>query len=439
MGQSLWQAGLSTVASVALGLIMATGLLACRTSGLRTTFEMILSLPGFFPSLFVVLSVLSWLELFSEAPLNGLGAVVLAHVAMNAGLSAVALAGAFQSAAREPYDLAVIEGASRATILWQLFRHHQAEVSAVAMGVFGLCFTSFSVPLVLGGDNDWSLEIFSFRLISTKGLWAWAALTALLQGLGFLFLFRAFRQFRTVRQTWTNVRAAHQNLPTEMGVKSFLYLGVVVTAASLAGVLLNLSWPKVPFSLVVNTMSLGFGAGLVSVIAVLFIAYWVWDFGCLQNLDRLLLTGTVWWGLLFFLCPGPLLLRLIVGLSILLLPTAYRLFSSEAFYGLGTQVEVSKCFGASRALIFTRIVGPQLLPGALKIGAVVAFWSVGDFGFSSVVTGEIQNLALLAKNLLGGYRLEEGSGVSAIILIIGALIFLMYWGAARVLGQKLYR
>jgi thiamine transport system permease protein len=146
-GQAFW----SAVFSLIFGFALFSGAQAWLSPRAKKISELALLLPNMIPPLFLVLSLLSMITPFIAFP-YGIGAVIAAHVLMNSGLIAVALDRLVQNKLGGMAETAWTLGASREQfwlrIAWPLLKW---DLSCLLLFVFSICFTSFSIPLILGG------------------------------------------------------------------------------------------------------------------------------------------------------------------------------------------------------------------------------------------------------------------------------------------------
>jgi len=164
---TLWQAGLSTLISLAIALPAARALAWRRFTG-RDWFMALLALPQSLPSIVVVLALV---ELYGAAGwfggvfnLYGLNGILLAHVFFNAPLAIRFIVEALDGAAPENLrltdQLAFGAAARWVHVEWPLLKPVIPRVAAL---IFLLCAASFVVVLTLGGPSATTLEVAIFQ------------------------------------------------------------------------------------------------------------------------------------------------------------------------------------------------------------------------------------------------------------------------------------
>lgn len=175
------QASLSTLLSVLTGILLAWALSHRRRFRGRSVYIALLSSALVLPTLVIVLGIVSilgrsgwinnalrWME-FSpfDTFIFGLSGIVLAHVYFNASYVARTLLGRFESIPIEQHKL----GKSLGLSAWQRFK--MIELPAISgtlpgltITIFLLCFTSFSIVLILGGSPKYNtLEVSIYEAI----------------------------------------------------------------------------------------------------------------------------------------------------------------------------------------------------------------------------------------------------------------------------------
>ena len=192
---TVWQATLSTLLSVGLGLMVARALARRRFAG-RQVLIRLLGLPMVTPAIVAVFGIVEvfgqqgWLSSLAQLlgwttwpSLYGLGGILLAHVFFNLPLAVRLLLPLWQTIPGESWRIAsqlgMRSGAIWRLLEWPLLRQ---ALPGVAGLVFMLCFTSFAVVLTLGGGPAaTTLEVAIYQALRFDFEPSRAALLALLQ------------------------------------------------------------------------------------------------------------------------------------------------------------------------------------------------------------------------------------------------------------------
>ncbi|MCX7979162.1 MAG: ABC transporter permease subunit, partial [Bdellovibrionaceae bacterium] len=176
------QAGLSALISIVLGFWLALGLLFLSHNfpTLRRLADVLCLAPSFLPPIFVLLAVLNLVDPFP----TGLAGIVLIHVWINSGFMAVMIAAVIELRAGRFMEIAWVLGASRWRILFDiLIPLIRRDLMLLFAFVFALCFSSFAIPLVVGGGKGTTLEVLIYEKIRISYDWGPALSIAVFQSL----------------------------------------------------------------------------------------------------------------------------------------------------------------------------------------------------------------------------------------------------------------
>ncbi|MEZ0393072.1 MAG: ABC transporter permease subunit [Pseudobdellovibrionaceae bacterium] len=447
---STLQALMSSVGSFFAGLFLLLGFFQVQRASfyrlwMTRPLEVLLLLPNFLPPLFILLVLLSLVQPFP----TGIPGVVLVHIMMNAGLVALLLKSLIENKLRPLVEAAYMEGSGQWRFFQASFGMLRRDLFAIFLFVFILCFCSFSVPLIAGGGKATTLEILIYEKIRISGAWGEALSLSFIQMLLILLLSSVPFQARK------NLFSSQNPLPmlkSRVGmVLLFLYcFGLIFyfLSQSLKGWLQVFAvqglWQAalelLPFSLMFG-LSVG---GLVAFLLLL-TAWGAPD----EKLHRLISgmvspsTALMGFSLLFFISnESPWVeIKWALGFAYLIFSTLYRWGWDQKLSGLRDQIQVANLLGASRHLIFTDILLPQLLNPLAWIASVASLWALGDFALGKIVMGRDASLSLLIETLMSSYRLPAAHALMGLLLVMGCLCFLFFWGIAyvsrRALAEKI--
>ena len=194
---TLYQAFLSTVLSVLVGISLAWSLAYQAHFKGRSLLVALFSSSLVFPTLIVVFGLIAvlgrngWvnqltLALFDHSfgsYLYGLGGILVAHVYLNASFASRSLLHAFESIPKEKYKLAKSLNFTTfqrfVYVEWPALR---TTLLSTASTIFLLCFTSFAIVLVLGGSPAYNtLEVAIYEAVKLDFDIAMALKLALIQ------------------------------------------------------------------------------------------------------------------------------------------------------------------------------------------------------------------------------------------------------------------
>ncbi|MES2965196.1 MAG: hypothetical protein V4760_15020 [Bdellovibrionota bacterium] len=441
-GQAFVSAGLAVV----LGFLGALGLqwvgvrLGPRSS---RTAEVMSLLPNVAPVLVFILAM------FRFAPsLKGFAGVVVAHALLNVGLVSVALTRAIQDKLSGMADLAWIEGAGRIRFLRRVaIPLLRGEILALFLFVFAICFASFAVPMMIGGTRGTTIETLIWQKIRLGGDWSSAIGLSILQ---FAFLMAlAFLLGREPATPIAGARSGQRILSWAGGVPFLLaptvfilltllenpFAGLSQLGAGSAHSFSELVADKLVASFFVSFLSGSLIVGLLMTIAYL----------DPRGVTRRLLLGAVapsavitGFAILFLWreTGTATLIKISIGLALVATPAFYRLRWDGVLSSLRGQRSIAETLGASRSLIFRKIVWPQTIGAACFVAGLASLWAWGDFALSRVVAEGDVTLALIVQSLMESYRLELALTLVWILILGSAVTFFIFEGAGRVLGSK---
>ncbi len=178
---TLFQATLSTVLSVLFGTFLAWSLAHQSRFFARSFLIALFSSSLVLPTIIVVFGLITilgkngWLNHLSnylfgysfEGFLYGLSGILIAHVYLNASFAARALLHSFESIPKERYKLAKSLNFStfkRFKIIE--FPAIKSTLLGISSTIFLLCFTSFAIVLILGGNPSYNtLEVAIYEAV----------------------------------------------------------------------------------------------------------------------------------------------------------------------------------------------------------------------------------------------------------------------------------
>jgi thiamine transport system permease protein len=443
------QAFLSSIFSLGFGLLGALGLLGASRLWPRskTSFESLSLVPNVVPVLLMLLAFLK-----AAPSLRGLAGVVSVHVLLNTGLISVALARVLRRKVGRMAELAWIEGAGRVRFLaYGVVPMLRSELLQLGLFIFALSFTSFAVPLVIGGSGSATLEVSIYQALRISGDFSQALSLAILQS-GAVFVFAWCLQWQ--RQDESAAALANLHPETRLpllywtpGLMFALFPSVFLLWGAFDGLSAGyrelLSLPTLLAelnALFLGSFVIGTGAGLSCAAVLLLLAY----LNPRARMRRLLVS---------YLAPSTALVafsllviwrefgwasyvKIVAGLSLIFIPGFYRLQWDGVLSELQQQRVVADSLGASEAMIFFRIVYPQVIESCCLIAGLASIWAWGDFALSMVVAERTMTLAMVTQSLMESYRLNAAT---VLVWLIGAgalLSFAIFNGVGRVLGSK---
>ncbi|MBX3018336.1 MAG: ABC transporter permease subunit [Bdellovibrionaceae bacterium] len=456
LGNSLKQASLSALLATLFGLWIALGLnrLELHRRAFAQALKAALLLPSILPPFFIILTFLSWVQPFPF----GVTGMVVVHFPMMAGFAAILLQGQLNDKLGELSNVAQVLGSGRLLFWRRSFALVRREVFSVAGFLFVWAFTSFSVPLVLGGSRGTTLEILIYEKIRISGDWGTALTLSLVQSVLVATMLLSLPT--------TKAHQGRGDVKPSGLLRSRVGLGVGVLFAVLfvvPWVLLSWSgWSYLFGSAEVVTqvanaawMSLRLGT-LAGVFTLLFLSLCVFGFGrpwffrflrgyFAPSASLLGLCGLGLMSAVVDLDPGYFLLRggrefsnIVYALTLVLMfaPSLFRIGVDSRLTDLEEQVQSARILGAGNWQIFVEIVLPQVWSRLCLLSALAAFWTAGDFALAKFFFESGETLPLMIENLLGSYRIDPALSLGHAVFVIGGLLFFAFWRLGHVFDPR---
>lgn len=442
---SFWQAFGSASFSLLLGLWGGLGLI-CFSGRLkrhwRILLEIFLLLPNFLPPLFVLLAVLNLVDPFPM----GLPGMILVHTVMNWGLVAVLSARLIESRIGAMAELAWVEGASFRRFFkdafWPLLWR---DLGYLWLFVFVICFSSFAVPLVVGGGRGTTLEVLIYEKIRFSTNWSEAVVIASLQS---LFLF-ALSWIVTLGRSVPSTEARNLSL---LRMPSGVVMSILMSALLLLGYFQGFpqGFSQIAYffdlkreigNALMGSLSVGLLTGLLSFFFLVTAATLLPSAWFSRILSGYVAPSSALAGFAF-LTLGPNgglwpLLKIPLALTLIFLPGLWRMGWQSLVENLQNQKSVAESLGASELAIWKDILLPQLAPAVSTLSGIAAVWACGDFAISKIVASRDVTLGMMTETLISsGYRLGLATLLSAGLLMVSLICFFAMKGLGYVLGRK---
>ncbi len=215
---TVWQAALSTILTVALGIPGAFVLSRYRFRG-RALVRALVTVPFVLPTIVVGAA-------FSALGITGsVGAILLAHIFFNYAVVVRTVGGLWGHLDSRPEEAAQMLGANRwRTFVGVTLPALRPAIIAAASIVFLFCFTSFGVILVLGGPRYATLETEIYRQTAQLLNLPVAAALAVVQLAAVLAALSVGSWARGRRSAALGLRAASEvtKPPRTAGARAFL-------------------------------------------------------------------------------------------------------------------------------------------------------------------------------------------------------------------------
>lgn len=426
---TIYQAFLSALISVTLGLVFAPGFAVLGRS--RPLFRFLFILPNALSPIFIVLSLLMS---FSEFPFGLIG-ILTAHVYVNFGLATVIIGERWDELVSKWKPVAATLGAKTPLIATKIILPQLIpDILNVFAVVFSFCLGSFAIPLTLGGSPEFStLEVLAFERLQVQADMTGAVVLAITQSLlQFVVFALILRTTSFRRQTRDNVVSKS---PSVFGaVVSTLGAGLVLVPIvklliSLEGHEWTVFSNELYKSALSNSLLLGIFSGLGILVWLLILTFTGWS-NWLVNIPSvsgvvLGLSTLVVLRFDVFLNKWVVIPMLIVGHFILNFPSVFRTALQSMTELRAKNSRVLSVYGAGARMSILKVylpLGRKTFWGASLLGFT---WSMGEFSLARVLNPDGGTVPLYVQSLLGSYRLEEAAQGAIVLLAFGILASLL--------------
>lgn len=437
---TIYQSALSALISLFLGTWLALGIIRLPLRWQKKA-DILSLIPNFFPPLFSLLVIFYWVAPFP----TGIIGIALVHSMINFGLVGVSLRNSIQVKLGGLAEVALIQGCSR----WRFFRKvyvpmMMKEYLTLFVFVFSICFSSFSVPLIVGGGRGTTLEVLIYEKIRLSMDWGGAVLLSIFQLsmmglLSIVVLKKPSAISSDIRQPgWIGHPSGVIFLLGFIGFYFGGYLmGVIEGLSQLS------SFYEIKAVLVesfIGTLFVGLSAGFV-VLGLLMMSAYLYRISFLRTFLRSYIAPSTTLTGFAFLVFGPnegvfSYLKIPIAMGLLFLGPLYRMGWDDEVMGLQGQVMTAQSLGADEDLIFKKIIYPQILQKGLFLSGLASVWACGDFALTRILAYKDMTLGLMTETLLSTYRLGMASVVSLGILFCGLVCFFTFWGLRYVYHRK---
>lgn len=441
---SIWQGVLSGVFASIGGFWLALGLIFCENRFSKWfNFNIFFLLPGFLPNLFVLIGLMSLIDPY---PMGTVG-VVFAHVFINVGLCGVILKEVIKTKLSRLSDVALVMGSNQSSFVYRiLLPLIRKDIVQVFFLIFAITFSSFAIPLVVGGGKGINLEILIFEKIKIYNDWSTSIIISGIQS-GFLFVF-SLVNFSAKTSIELNANLQSKFLESRLSFYIFFFLYLVFFYSYFSGVWegfnhtadFALYWEEIANGIAGTLMiSLGSGLGIFSLLLVITRLHqtnWFHRFLNGYTAPSAALIG------FSFLAFGPnstffVYTKIILGLTLSYVIYLYKMGYGNFLIELHRYNEKARILGADESMIFWRVSFPLTYKRILLYSGIASFWATGDYGISKMIASRDISLAMLSETFLSHYRIGISSLLSFLLLVLGIVVFFCFRGAQIVIGRKI--
>lgn len=440
-----FQASLSALLSLIFGILGACGLLHISNKKYYFFIEALVVVPCLMPPLLLALSVINLTDTFIPFPF-GLTALIFTQVISYIGLCSVIFTRIFLKEVSHLSELAYLYGSSFFVFLKTLLKTILLQdIKNLFIVIFAACFTGLSLPLLVSGNPNFSLEFFIYENLKDFDLWPQAMSLILFQSI-FIFL---ICWYMLSGKTSLDLVLSFKKIYI-LPKARFLCIPFMALFFSLGG-LFFISYGDLFKKLFairdviifasINSLILGLSVGAIVLLALIFISLSFQNIKLRKFIASYLPPGSSFIALVFLFYSyhdqQAVMIKWILGLSLLLFPVIYRFRGEKTLEKLSQQVQTARFLGADWFLIFYKILWPQSRSIFFLCAGVASFWACGDFAYSLIVSAGHSHLSLLVYDIFSSYRLDEAILLSWLLICLSFFVFLFWLGASFVFDKKL--
>ncbi len=172
---SLYQAFLSTILSLVVGVVFAWSLWH-KDFFAKELLITLLSSSLVLPSIIIAFGIISiyghngWLSIFKDGSIYGLKGILLAHIYLNGSYATKALLHSFETISHQKYKVSASLGLSAWEEFWYIeWVAIRTTLKSIGVTIFLLCFSSFAIILLLGGTPAYNtLEVAIYEAVKIE-------------------------------------------------------------------------------------------------------------------------------------------------------------------------------------------------------------------------------------------------------------------------------
>ena len=475
---TLYQAFLSTVLSLVVGILLAWALAHQSHFRGRGLLVALFSSSLVLPTLIVVFGLigifgrngyLNQMSLFLfdhsfGSYIYGLGGILLAHVYLNASFASRALLHSFESIPKEKYKLAKsLNFSVFERFLYVEYPALKSTLLSIGSTIFLLCFTSFAVVLLLGGSPSYNtLEVAIYEAVRLDFDIGMALKLALIQLSISAVLVVLSSGFRT---GLANLKTSHTLIPWKeakvLQVIQWFIIGLFTLFFVLPLVVIVVDGIGADFSRILKeplfiksfmtSISLATVSSILTVIIALFLSNARRNFTLptrLANrpfakvLDAIIaFSGNLYLaipslvlGLGFFLMyqkyDGSEILwstaALLTANVLMSLPFALSVLTPAMHKTAQRYDKLAFSLGLTKLQRWIYVEYPYLKSSLGYVFALAFCFSLGDLGIIALFgSDEFSTLPWYLYQLMGSYRNEDAAGVALVLLVLVLSVFVL--------------
>ncbi len=475
---TIYQAFLSTVLSLFIGLLLAWSLTHQNKFKGRDTLIALFSSSLVLPTLIVVFGIIGifgrkgyinelslyFFDTSFGTYLYGLGGILLAHVYLNASFALRSLLHNFESIPKEKYKLAKSLNFSVLKCFYYVeYPALKSSLLSISSTIFLLCFTSFAVVLLLGGNPSYNtLEVAIYEAVKLDFDIETALKLALIQlsiSVVLVVLSSSFKintsniKTNDISIIWKNTKIiqAIQYFIISIFTLFFISPLIVIFLDGLSANFTKIFTDKIFIQSFLTSITLATISSIITVIAAILLSNTRRNF-CLDTrlaskpFSKTLNTIIAFSGNIYLAIPS-----LVLGLGFFMMYQKYdgsfviwstlALLSANVLMSLPFALAViapamqktakrydklSFSLGLSTFQRYKEVELPYLKSSLAYVFALSFCFSLGDLGIIALFgSDEFITLPWYLYQLMGSYNTNDAAGVALILLVLVLSVFIL--------------
>ncbi len=430
------QSFLSALISVVLGFMGSLGLISLQNKKVSKAMEFMALAPCFVPVIFVVFSCLN-ISSFFKFSLQGLFGIIFVHSLINTGVCSVLFSTALKNKIAVINKLFVLHSKNSFVYVCKFILPLMIkDIVYIFSSVFLFCFTSFSIPLVIGGVQSTTVDLLIYEKILSGEL----SLAVTLAFVQFLFLALILFLLNSFKGNESSIEVSRIPWPRLSPLIVFAALPFIILCAGFVSPMSFSQNTSFYLKMSLNSLFIALLAGYLMFMFVQFLLAFLpnkfLEF-FLQHYTSPSTALTCLAVVIFISSSVVLKLSLFWVYLILFIPFLYKMFLQSFVDQIRPVIKLAKTYGGDRWMIYKVVIFPLSYKVTLLVAFIAAAWVLGDYAVTSVLLGDLSTLALNIKNSMRAYRLDESFGLLMILLLGEGILFIIYRGLLK-FGNKEY-
>ncbi len=429
---SLIQSVSTILICIPLGLFLSFGFLFFQGKK-KEILRLLCLVPIVLPSLFSVLVAFKILPFF---PFGHLG-VIIVFCLIYLGFCTIFLADSIEAKVSNYALIADIYNFSYFQFLFKvLLPLIKKDLLILSFILLAGCFSSFTVPLLVGGGKGTNLEVLIYEKIFIDMDWLSACFLAILQG--FLLFAMSYYLNRTHKMMTLRYRSStyFRSKAAAVALMTLILIYAGAFFYQLFEVLMDQGfwsffWTETKSAIITALLH---SLLLFLIFLTCFNGFFIWICYRIYNQKRLrflnffLNPSTIIIGFVFYLVfpvnSFPFdLLKVSLVFTLLYGVGLFRSYLSGVLDTLDAQVRVVRCYNISFVHFMQKIAYPLLKKNYFFVVSLIFLISLSDFAVIKATGAQLETFGTLIESYLGSYRMMHSYVFAGLILVLWAVFY----------------